>query len=231
MAPSYRIAVIQLYCKPMQADRNFNSACDHIRSAAKQNAHLAVLPEYHLLNWVPKDPKFKEACSHWQKYLQGYQDLAKELNINIVPGTIIELHDAGTPNERLLNVAYFISNKGEILGRYAKKNLWGSIERDHLTSSTHDPHPVFDTPLGKVGMLICWDLAFPEAFREMISQGAKLIIVPTFWLLSDCHEKGLAINPTAEALFLDSILPARCFENTCGISALCPQAMYGILTD
>lgn len=203
----------------MQAERNFNSACEYIRSAAKQHAHLAVLPEYHLLNWVPADPKFKEACSHWEKYLQGYQELAKECNINIVPGTIVELHDAGTPEERLLNVAYFIDKNGEILGRYVKKNLWGGIERDHLTSSTHDPHPVFDTPLGKVGLLVCWDLAFPEAFRELISKGAKLIIVPTFWLLSDCYSKGLEINPTAEALFLESIIPARCFENTCGKSS------------
>lgn len=210
----------------MQADRNFNSACEYIRSAAQQKAHLAVLPEYHLLNWVPQDPKFKEACSYWERYLKGYQDLAKELNINIVPGTIVELHDAGTADERLLNVAYFISNTGEILGRYVKKNLWGAIEREHLNSSSMDPHPVFDTPLGKVGMLVCWDLAFPEAFREMISQGAKLIVVPTFWLLSDCHAQGLAINPTAEALFLDSILPARCFENTCGKTSNYPLLHY-----
>lgn len=200
----------------MQMEKNFEKAADFIRSAARQHAHLAVLPEYHLNNWVPNDPKFKEACSHWQTYLQKYQDLAKECNINIVPGTLIELHDAGTKDERLLNVAYFISNTGEILGKYVKKNLWGNIERDHLTSSTKDPHPVIDTPLGKVGLLICWDLAFPEAFRELIAQGAKMIIIPTFWTLFDCSKEGLAINPTSEGLFLDSILTARTFENTCG---------------
>jgi predicted amidohydrolase len=53
-------------------------------------------------------------------------------------------------------------------------------ERPHLSSSQHDPHLVFDTPIGRVGMLICWDLAFPEAFRELIAQGAKIIIIPTF---------------------------------------------------
>lgn len=175
-----------------------------------------MLPEYHLLNWIPNDEKFKEACSHWQRYLDGYISLAKECNINIVPGTIVELHDAGTKEERLLNVAYFITNTGEIAGRYVKKNLWGDIERLHLTSSSMDDHPVFDTPLGKVGMLICWDLAFPEAFREMIAKGAKLFIIPTFWTLSDCSKAGLAINPVSEGLFLDSMLTARCFENTCG---------------
>ena len=199
-------------------EKNFEKAADYIRSAARQGAQLAVLPEYHLLNWIPHDPKFKQACSHWKTYLQKYQDLAKECNINLVPGTLVELHDEGTKDERLLNVAYFIDNTGTIVGKYVKKNLWGNIERDHLTSSSHDPHVAFKTPLGKVGLLICWDLAFPEAFRELISQGAKLIIVPTFWTLSDCSKEGLAVNPTSEGLFLDSILPARCFENTCGKS-------------
>lgn len=202
----------------MAMERNFNSAADYIRAAAKQGAQLAVLPEYHLLNWVPHDPKFQDACAHWKTYLDKYLALAKECSINIVPGTIIELHDAGTEDERLLNVAYFITDKGEIAGKYVKKNLWGDIERLHLTSSSDDPHPVFDTPLGKVGMLICWDLAFPEAFREMISQGAKMIIIPTFWTLTDCSKAGLAINPVSEGLFLDSMLTARCFENTCGMS-------------
>ncbi|SMQ47170.1 unnamed protein product [Zymoseptoria tritici ST99CH_3D7] len=217
MAPVHRVAVIQMWPKPMAIERNYKTACDFIRAAALQGATLAVLPEYHLLNWLPNDSKFKAACASWKTYFDGYVSLAKECNINIVPGTIVELHNAGRDDECLLNVAYFITNTGEIVGKYVKKNLWGSIERLHLTSSSSDPHPVFDTPLGRVGMLICWDLAFPEAFREMISQGAKLIIIPTFWTLSDCSKAGLAINPTSEALFLDSVLTARCFENTCAI--------------
>jgi predicted amidohydrolase len=71
--------------------------------------------------------------------------------------------------------------------------------------------------LGKVGLLICWDLAFPEAFRELIAGGAQIIIIPTFWNLSDCTPQGLSHNPQAEALFLESTLVSRCFENTCMI--------------
>lgn len=89
-------------------------------------------------------------------------------------------------------------------------------ERDHLTGSGRDVHEVFDTPIGKVGMLVCWDLAFPEAFRELIANGAKIIIIPTCWMLTDCSEAGLKLNPSAEALFLDSTLTTRAFENTCG---------------
>jgi len=111
-------------------------------------------------------------------------------------------------------VATFIASDGSILGQYQKKNLWHP-ERPHLTSSNHDPHVAFDTPLGKVGMLICWDLAFPEAFRELIAAGAKIIIIPTFWTLNDCTPEGLRHNPRSEALFLESTIVSRCFENTC----------------
>ncbi|KAF2191118.1 carbon-nitrogen hydrolase [Zopfia rhizophila CBS 207.26] len=217
MAPVIKVAVIQLYPKPMQIEHNFNKAANYIRSAATQGARLAVLPEYHLTNWLPKDPNFINLCEQWEHYLKEYQDLAKECKICIVPGTIVESHRGAEKEEdRLLNVAYFIDQNGEIIGKYVKKNLWGP-EREHLISSGRDIHEVFDTPLGRVGMLICWDLAFPEAFRELIAQGAKVIITPTFWTLNDCSEAGLKLNPSAEATFLDSILTARAFENTCAI--------------
>ncbi|CAG9982997.1 unnamed protein product [Clonostachys byssicola] len=216
-APIYKVASIQMHPEPMKIEANFEKASRFIREAAALGATLAVLPEYHLLGWVPQDPGFKTACADWEKYLEGYRALAKECGINIVPGTIVELHDAGTASQRLLNVSYFITNEGKVVGKYVKKNLWGAIERDHLTSSAKDPHPVFDTPLGKVGIMICWDIGFPEASREMIAQGAKIIVAPAFWLLSDTTDAGRKINPTAERTFLDAVLTARCFENTCAI--------------
>lgn len=169
-----------------------------------------------MTNWVPDTPGFLELCDQWEEYLQKYQALAKENNICIVPGTIVERHAGATTDEdKLLNSAYFIDNTGTILNQYVKKNLWHP-ERPHLSSSTDEPHLAFDSPLGRCGMLICWDLAFPEAFRELICDGAKLIIIPSFWTLSDCSPEGLKWNPSAEALFLDSFLTTRCYENTCG---------------
>ena len=90
-------------------------------------------------------------------------------------------------------------------------------ERPHLTSSTQDPHFAFDSPLGRVGILVCWDLAFPEAFRELIAGGAKIIIVPSYWTLNDCSVEGREWNPSSEALFLDSLCTTRAFENTCAV--------------
>jgi predicted amidohydrolase len=122
----------------MQLEHNFNKAASYIRSAAAQGAELAVLPEYHLTNWLPQDSKFIELAEQWETYLQKYRDLAKECGICIVPGTIVESHKGAEKEEdKLLNVAYFIDHTGEIVGKYVKKNLWGP-EREHLTGSGRD---------------------------------------------------------------------------------------------
>lgn len=113
--------------QPLQIEHNFNKAANFIKSAALQGAELAVLPEYHLTNWVPKDPGFLPLCEQWETYLKKYQALAKEHRICIVPGTIVERHcDAEKEEDKLLNVVYFINQDGDIIGKYVKKNLWSA---------------------------------------------------------------------------------------------------------
>lgn len=156
-----------------------------------------------------------ELCSHWQEYLDAYCALAKECQICIVPGSLAELRSEGGA-EKIINAAYFIDNHGNILGRYEKMNLWHP-ERSHVTAGKGKPHHAFDTPFGKVGLLICWDLAFPEAFRDLVSQGAKMVIMPSYWKLSDAGEVGMKWNPVSERLFMDSALVCRACENTCAV--------------
>lgn len=129
------------------------------------------------------------------------------------PSAIIHQDSDGA--YQLLNVAYFISSDGSILGSYRKRNLWDQ-ERLHL-SPGHEVHKAISTPFGKIGLLACWDLAFPEAFRELVSDGAEIIIVPTCWTLDESSAFGLALNPNYEALVLNSLVTARCFENTCAV--------------
>lgn len=216
MAPVIKVALVQLNPKATAPAENFAQAESFIRDAASQGAQLAVLPEYHLTSWVPDDPNFKQSCTEAMAYLSKYQDLAKELRICIVPGTIVEAVPIEGDGEHLLNVAYFVSSDGSIAGRYQKKNLWHP-ERHHLVSSAHEPHAAFDTPLGRVGMLVCWDLAFPEGFRELISDGADLIVVPSFWTMKDVSPEAYELNPEGEGLFLNSTVVTRAFENTCAV--------------
>jgi len=84
------------------------------------------------------------------------------LNVNVVAGTVIERVN----EHRLDNVATYISRSGEVLSRYRKRNLWWP-EREYLVPGEEEEPQVFETDYGKVGMLVCWDLAWPEGFRSV----------------------------------------------------------------
>ena len=79
------------------------------------------------------------------------------------------------------NTAFLISNNGEVVGKYRKTQLTlgeymkGMVPGEDL--------PVFETPFGKIGVLICWDQWFPEASRVLVSKGAEII----FWLTKGFH--------------------------------------------
>lgn len=143
-----------------------------------------------------------------------------------MPGTILEASSPGQPAAAregegeaapaIANVAYFIGPDGEVLGRYQKKNLWHP-ERPHLSTDAESPHAAFDTPWGRMGLLICWDMAFPEAARALVADGARVIVWPSFWTASDCGPRAREMNPSAEHLFLNSVCAARAIENTCAV--------------
>lgn len=238
--------------QPVQPARNFERAAALIRQAAAQGAQLAVLPEYHLSGWAPERPGFADTAALAGEYLARYRALARELHVAIVPGTILEPVDAddddddagastanaaaagatdgkeGEKGSGMLNTAYFIAPDGAVIARYRKKNLWHP-ERAHLVPDAASPHSAFDTPWGfRAGMLVCWDLAFPEAFRELVADGARVIIVPSFWLADEGpspdmnHGDGdgaqtIATKAATERLFVGSACVARAFENTAAI--------------
>lgn len=145
-----------------------------------------------------------------------------------------------THQPALLNIAPFIAFTGEVLGSYTKANLW-IPERTVLTSGpasvrqaaasrpppqhhTHatdegppNPHTVIETPLGPIGIIICWDIAFPESVRSLVRQGARIIIVPTFWTKDDLTPEARNYGPDVDEQFLKAALVTRSFENTCAI--------------
>jgi predicted amidohydrolase len=221
--------------QPVDPAANFAAAEAYIRDAASQGCQIAQLPEYHLTSWAPEHADFISSTKESVTYLSRYQDLARELNINIVPGTICEVHplsdenqnsDSSVPGIELRNMAYFIAaGSGTILSTYQKKNLWHP-ERPHLTGSAHQPHAAFDIPTlprldpsrpVRAGMLVCWDIAFPEAFRALVADGADIIFVPSFWYMSDVDEEARRHNPDSEKAFLESALVARAYENTAAV--------------
>lgn len=231
--PSHSLARADLsfvFGQPLDPEYNFARAEQNIRDAALKGCHLVVLPEFYLTSWVPESPEFATYCEKSFPYLKRYQELAQQLHIHIVPGTIVEpvaadKPDATEPVTELRNMSYFIAaSTGEILSTYQKKNLWHP-ERGVLTPGTSTPHRSFDVPLPggnggtvRVGLLICWDLVFPEPFRELVADGAELIVVPAFWYINKIDPEVLELNPRSEEMLIDSTTVARAYENTCAVA-------------
>ncbi|KAF4451837.1 hypothetical protein F53441_5156 [Fusarium austroafricanum] len=236
-SPSFKVALVQMKPKPLDAEHNFAHAAEQIRLAAAQGSALAVLPEYHLTGWVPEEPSFALTPDDAEIYRKRYQDLAAELHINICAGTVVSQapkygdHQVSDARPSLLNTSDFIDHNGNLLGTYTKTNLWiperhtltsfvdhaRNISKDDYASPAPNPHQVIDTPLGRVGILVCWDLAFPEAFRQLVLAGAKIIIIPSYWTSLDMCKDGLAYNADCEKMFIQSALVTRAFENTAAV--------------
>ncbi|MEG0322587.1 MAG: nitrilase-related carbon-nitrogen hydrolase, partial [Raoultibacter sp.] len=80
------------------------------------------------------------------------------------------------------NSSVFFDRAGELLGTFDKVHLW-ALERFYFRSGNEIP--VFDTEFGKIGIMICYDLGFPEVARILTLKGAELIVCPSAWCEED----------------------------------------------
>ncbi|KAK9900272.1 carbon-nitrogen hydrolase [Cystobasidium minutum MCA 4210] len=217
MGRPLRIALAQLYSTP-NVKTNLDNLEEAVQNAAKEGCQLIVFPEYYTQGIVADSPHKVLKDTTVQ---DSMCELAKKCQIDIVIGTLVEhlseaqQHETNAREHRPYNTAYYISKQGEILGRYRKRNLWHP-EKAYLRAGEED-HLVFRTDYAKTGMLVCWDLAWPEAFRALFHQGVELAIVPTYWTADDLTDEGKLYDPEAsgEKSWLDSLVVTRAYENEC----------------
>lgn len=175
------VAALQMTSTP-DLSQNLAIAADLLAQAAAANAKLAVLPEMFAI--------MAEEGAHMglaEEYLHGpIQDFlstqAKKNNLWIVGGTIpIKSHlDV---RSRAACIVY--NEKGHTVARYDKIHLFDvsvvkhqEEYRESNTISPGDRLVVLETPIGKLGLAVCYDLRFPELFRALLDKGAEVIAVP-----------------------------------------------------
>lgn len=105
----------------------------------------------------------------------GFCSLIREKAIQYNTYVVMNFHEKD--DERIFNTSILIDRNGNVAGKYRKTHL--SLNEYEQGISPGDELPVFDTDFGKVGMLICWDMYFPEPARIMAMKGAELILVST----------------------------------------------------
>lgn len=198
-----KIAVVQFEINQYNPDKNLSKAEKFIAEASESKADIIVFPEDFLSGGLNDDEIVKLADSEG-KYRKIFQALAKKYKIDIVAGSIIERNRIGN-----FNVCYYIDSTGKIKGKYRKINLW-LTERKRVVPGTEIA--VFNTKFGKIGLIICWDLMFPEIFRKMLRKGVNIVICPSYWTFEDASI-GLKWDKNSDPNLVDSLCVGRAFEN------------------
>lgn len=152
------------------------------RLTATDKPHLVVLPECCLLFGGHESQQLAHADSDELSVLkQALANLAAQYRVYLVGGTIPILAADG----RVYSRCYLFDDNGRTLGHYDKLHLFDVDVADgtkhYRESDTFCPGErisVIDTPFGKVGMAICYDLRFADLFRAMRLQGADIIVLP-----------------------------------------------------
>ncbi len=196
-----KIAVVQFKIKLYKPLINIKKAEKFIKHAHKNNVDIIVFPEDFITGPILANLQLADAN---QKYVKIFSKLALNYNISIIPGSIIEKTHHG-----YTNTTYFIANTGKIKLRYEKIHLWHP-ERKHLTPG--NKIAIINTQFGKIGLAICWDIAFPELFRAMAQKGVNIVFIPSFWTKQD-GGKSLKYNRNSEEIFVNNVLTARAIEN------------------
>jgi predicted amidohydrolase len=203
-----KIAVVQFEIIQHRPDENIKKCLKYLKQAVEKEANVILFPEDFIQGCIFNRKEYFHLVDHTGKYRRMFQEWAVKYNIDIVTGSIIE-GEKINGEDKWFNVSYYINSQGKIKARYKKVNLW-LPERYYLTAG--EEIPVFQTRYGKAGIIICWDLIFPEVFRAMARKGVKIIYCPSFWSLQDAGI-GIKYNKNAEVISVDALCVARAYEN------------------
>lgn len=172
-SPVVAVAAAQTCPKINERERNLGEMSFWAQEAVNKHARLVVFPECSLTgyNYVSRDEALEQAEPLPGPASAHLVDVAVELDIYIVFGLIERSGD------RLYNSAALIGPEG-IVGVYRKTHLpWEAVDR--FVDKGDGPFSVFDTSIGRIGILICYDMRFPEPARILALQGADIIVHPT----------------------------------------------------
>ncbi len=201
-----RLGLIQWQMRPYKSlDELLQQAEFFVDAVSGYRSDFALFPEFFNAplmaenNHLSEPEAIRELASYTQKIVDKFSELAISYNINIISGSMPEIQ-----NDNLYNVGYLCKRDGTT-ERYEKlhvtpdeKKVWGMQKGKQLK--------VFDTDCGKIGILICYDVEFPELSRLLADEGMDVLFVP---FLTDTQNGYSRIRNCAQA---------RAIENECYVA-------------
>jgi len=119
-------------------------------------------------------PLLRDMAEKTPAILDRMRDIAREKRI-VIAGSLPEAQQ-----ETIFNTSYLIDTSGEIAGKYRKVHLF-SLYNEQRHFGRGRSAEVFSTSIGKIGLMICYDLRFPELARKLAVEGAEIICVSALW--------------------------------------------------
>ena len=214
-----RLSVIQL-ASGAEVPANLAVAGELLTEAQGQGAAVALLPENFAFMGRGEADRRAVAEPDGSGPMQAFlAETARRLRLWIIAGTIPLKSSAG--DGRTTNTCLVYSASGERVARYDKIHLFdvdvpGKRERYHESASVAPGSEcvAVDTPVGVVGLSVCYDVRFPELYRRLIEQGAELLVVPSAFT-----------TPTGRAHW-ETLLRARAIENLCYVAAAAQSGIH-----
>jgi len=206
-----RIAAVQMASGP-NVNANLLEAARLIAHAVDEGAGLVALPENFAIMGMTENDKVKVRESAGKGPIQEFlAQQAKKYGIWLVGGTVpMEAED----KNKIQAACLLYNDKGELVARYNKMHLFDVSLQDGSENYTEsetiesgDDVVVVDTPFGRLGLAVCYDLRFPEMFRAMLDDGAELFVLPS------------AFTAITGRAHWEVLVRARAIENLCYIIA------------
>lgn len=163
-----RIAMVQDDCIVGEKDKNYAKAIQYTAQAAYQKADIIIFPELFLTGYCIHDRLFDLAESIDGSYIQKLAKAALDYGIYMFMG-FPEIGD-----NKIYNSLICLSNQGKIISVYRKIHLY-DLEVDYFEKGMVPI--VVNTPWGKIGLSICYDMEFPELSRFLALHGAELLVI------------------------------------------------------
>ena len=173
-----KIAAIQMSTVADKME-NVRTVKTYFEKIKDENPDFVILPEMFCCPYQTENfPIYaeKEGGPVWQQ-LSGY---AKQYGIYLIGGSMPEKDAEGN----VYNTSYIFDREGKQIGKHRKVHLFdidvkgGQTFKESDTLTAGDSDTVFDTEFGKIGVMLCFDIRFPELSRMMVNDGAKVIFVP-----------------------------------------------------
>ncbi|WP_041087808.1 carbon-nitrogen hydrolase family protein [Jeotgalibacillus soli] len=210
MKKTVKAALVQFSPWSMhEMDKNIEYINSQIENLAQEGNELIVFPEMSVTNFFEHHENGKEeywdygAISVESKQLKAIETKAAQHNCYVIVGFAERSNVIGV----IFNSAALIGPEG-IIGVTRKIHFPG-IEKQYYT--TGDRIDVFDTPIGKIGICICYDSMFPEITRILAVKGADIIVMTSsIW---EGGEKGGIGSPTYKKSYWDHLPPVKAVEN------------------